>query len=70
MNMYEMCTCGHYGGASPNGVHKDHYQKGHGRCNDCECVKFTWKFFCDEHGKVLPDEEVKKLVTEAEKNRP
>ena len=42
--MFEMCTCGHFGGESPNSVHNDMYQNGHGKCNDCDCEKFTWKF--------------------------
>lgn len=68
--MFEMCTCGHFGGESPNSVHTDLFQNGHGKCNDCNCEQFTWKYFCDEHGKELPTEEVKKLVATAEKNRP
>jgi hypothetical protein len=38
----EICSCGHLGGKSQNSDHSDHYQKGHGKCNKCDCVKFTW----------------------------
>ena len=65
-----MCICGHFGGASPNSVHSDQLQDGHGKCNDCECGQFTWKYFCDEYGKELPTEEVRQLVEGAEKKRP
>jgi hypothetical protein len=54
--LFEMCHCGHLGGCSPNGkgnMHDDHFQQGHGACNDCECVKFTWKHFCDERGDKI-----------------
>jgi hypothetical protein len=51
--LYEMCSCGHFGGMSPNNMHNDHFQQGHGSCNDCECIKFTWVSFCDEKGDEL-----------------
>ena len=38
----ELCKCGHLGGMSSNGLHSDRYQKGHGKCNECDCKQFTW----------------------------
>lgn len=54
---YEMCSCGHFGGFSPdshNG-HEAHFSKGHGRCTHygCDCNQFTWVAFCDSEGKFL-----------------
>ena len=45
----ELCKCGHLGGMSPNGCnsHSDRYQKGHGKCNECDCKQFTWVRFVD-----------------------
>ena len=40
--LVNMCKCGHFGGNSAKSVHSDHYQNGHGKCNDCDCVKFRW----------------------------
>ena len=51
--MYELCDCGHFGGESPNNVHSDRFQHGHGGCSDCDCKQFTWKYFCDEQGAEL-----------------
>lgn len=51
--LFEMCDCNHFGGASPNSVHEDQYQDGHGACRDCDCAKFTWKYFCDDKGEEL-----------------
>ena len=48
-----MCKCGHFGGSSPNNIHDNHFQQGHGGCNDCECEQFTWKYWCDENGEEL-----------------
>ena len=50
-----MCSCGHFGGSSPNNVHDDRFQQGHGKCNDCECVQFTWVGWCDQNGEILND---------------
>ena len=52
---YEMCSCGHFGGSSPNNVHDDRFQQGHGKCNDCKCVQFTWVGWCDQNGEILND---------------
>ena len=52
---HEMCSCGHFGGHSPNNnKHADRFQIGHGQCLDCncECVQFTWVGFCDKKGVV------------------
>jgi hypothetical protein len=42
----EMCTCGHFGGNSPQGIqcHETMFQEGHGKCKvpNCSCVQFTW----------------------------
>ena len=51
--LFEMCDCGHFGGDSPNNVHSDRFQHGHGGCSDCDCKQFTWKHFCDEQGSEL-----------------
>ena len=53
---YEMCRCNHFGGSTPkkdNG-HETYFQQGHGSCKweECECTKFTWSVFCDEHGNI------------------
>ena len=48
-----MCDCGHYGGVSPNSVHDDRIEHGHGACSDCYCKQFTWIYFCDEKGVEL-----------------
>ena len=50
MTRYQKCTCSHFGGDSPNSTHENHFQAGHGKCNDCNCIKFTWKTDCDENG--------------------
>ena len=62
MKMFEMCKCGHFGGEAPNSVHDDHYQNGHGKCNDCDCEQFTWTCFCDEHGRELESSEIKQMM--------
>jgi hypothetical protein len=52
---YEMCNCGHFGGVSPdshNG-HDTRFQKGHGKCKNCECNQFTWIGFVNSKGKIL-----------------
>ena len=51
--LLEMCDCGHYGGVSPNSVHDDRIEHGHGACSDCYCKQFTWIYFCDEKGVEL-----------------
>ena len=51
--LFEMCDCGHFGGESPNNVHDDQFQHGHGACSDCDCKQFTWTCFCDENGDEL-----------------
>ena len=51
--LFEMSKCGHFGGSSPNNIHDNHFQQGHGGCNDCECEQFTWKYWCDENGEEL-----------------
>jgi len=62
MKRFEMCRCGHFGGSSPNSVHDDRYQNGHGKCNDCDCEQFTWTCFCDEHGRELESWEIKEMI--------
>lgn len=62
MKMFEMCNCGHFGGNSPNSVHDDHYQHGHGKCNDCDCEQFTWTCFCDVNGRELESSEIKEMM--------
>ncbi len=37
-----ICQCGHTGDG-PNSEHSDTFQEGHGACNECDCVQFTWK---------------------------
>jgi hypothetical protein len=53
-SMYEMCSCGHFGGSSNDDKqqHIAHFQKGHGRCMDCNCQQFTWVGFCDKSGNI------------------
>lgn len=51
---FEMCSCGHFGGESPD-THNGHnarFQKGHGNCNNCDCVQFTWVGFCSSSGDI------------------
>jgi len=67
--MYEMCNCGHFGGMSPNSMHKQRYQEGHGACRECECSQFTWVGFCDAYGKSLTTDEVKKMSVELQRQR-
>lgn len=52
MYEYEMCMCGHFGGVSPKEQHLPRFQKGHGKCNHCNCEQFTWVGFCDEDGNI------------------
>ena len=53
-----MCTCGHFGGNSPESHqgHSHSIQDGHGHCRLCECYKFTWKWFASSSGEEIPDE--------------
>jgi len=52
---FEVCTCGHMGGKSPNSSHASHFQAGHGQCLSlgCECGQFTWKGWANSKGEVL-----------------
>ena len=67
--MYELCDCGHFGGASPNSLHQNTFQDGHGQCNECNCKQFTWTKFCDAYGKDLTDEQIKIEMTEVKRQR-
>ena len=58
--LHEVCDCGHFGGMSEHGEHDSHFQKGHGACNECDCVQFTWVGFHDKDGKKLSQKEVKR----------
>ena len=59
MKLHELCTCGHTGGFSPNGAHKPRFQRGHGQCNACVCMQFTWPGWCDAKGKKLSHDNIK-----------
>ena len=59
MKLYELCSCGHTGGFSPNGVHKSRLQQGHGSCKNCDCIQFTWVGWCNEQGKKLSHDSIK-----------
>ncbi|SVD50147.1 uncharacterized protein METZ01_LOCUS403001 [marine metagenome] len=59
MKLHELCSCGHTGGFSPNGTHKTRFQKGHGQCDACDCIQFTWVGWCDTHGKKLSPNDIK-----------
>ena len=48
---FEMCSCGHLGGSSPNGKHTSRFEKGHVSCTACTCKQFTWVFYCDKDGE-------------------
>ena len=67
--MYEMCNCGHFGGMSPNSMHKQRYQEGHGACRECECSQFTWVGFCDAYGTPLSTDTVKQIAVELKRQR-
>lgn len=42
------CTCGHIGDKI-NSEHNDTMAYGHGDCQKCDCLKFTWAgFIADE----------------------
>ena len=59
--LYDMCSCNHQGGSSPNGgQHIAHFQEGHGHCKVCDCKQFTWVYFSDINGKPLNDKEIKR----------
>jgi hypothetical protein len=49
LNKNEMCECGHLGGFSLDNVnsHVPNFQKGHGKCIECDCKQFTWVGFVD-----------------------
>jgi hypothetical protein len=53
--LYEMCSCGHFGGSSPSthNEHKPNFQEGHGACNNCSCIWFTWVGYVDSKGKSI-----------------
>ena len=67
--MYEMCDCGHFGGESPNSMHIDRFQNGHGACRECKCSQFTWVGFCDAYGKPLTTDTVKQIAVELKRQR-
>ena len=55
INKYEMCSCGHFGGHSPNSglnSHDPNFEEGHGKCKSCQCAQFTWVGFCDQDGNL------------------
>ena len=52
MTKFEMCSCGHFGGHSPDEQHKPRFQKGHGQCKECSCEQFTWVGFCNSKGII------------------
>ena len=58
--LHEVCKCGHFGGMSTKEEHETNFQKGHGRCLECECIQFTWVGFHDKNGKELSQKEVKR----------
>jgi hypothetical protein len=53
MTEFEMCSCGHFGGHSPDEQHKPRFQKGHGQCKECSCEQFTWVGFCNRKGIII-----------------
>jgi len=67
--MYEMCDCGHFGGESPNSMHVDRFQNGHGACRECKCPQFTWVGFCNAYGESLTKDEIKKMSVELQRQR-
>ena len=50
---HEMCSCGHFGGHSPDEQHESRFQKGHGQCKECSCKQFTWVGFCNSKGIIV-----------------
>ena len=62
MNEYEMCSCNHFGGSTPekDNSHETYFQQGHGHCKfpNCRCEQFTWVGFCDEYGNMSNKEKV------------
>ena len=50
---HEMCSCGHFGGHSPDEQHESRFQKGHGQCKECSFEQFTWVGFCNSKGIIV-----------------
>ena len=55
--VYEMCSCGHFGGISPLEAqsHNTNFPQGHGDCiqDDCSCKQFTWTGHVDKNGEAF-----------------
>ena len=52
--LFEMCSCGHMGGMSPNkNAHTTQFQKGHGGYLLCDCPQFTWVGWCNAKGRKI-----------------
>ena len=49
----EMCTCTHLMSQHSPQTGKYPGLDGHGSCELCDCGKFTWKYWTDEHGNEV-----------------